>query len=305
MTIAYRNTADWRREPPPAPSPPRIPIALREIVEHGLHLHPCYAAAGDICTCLAGAKCPSPGKHPILARWQDIATTDQEQIARWISRHIGCNWGIATGIKSGVCVLDIDPRNGGDEALAGHEAKHGPLPATWECLTGGGGRHLFFRLPGDGNVKSKNDVLGKGLDFKANGGFVIAAGSMHASGRRYEWSVDGHPDHEALADCPAWIVAALERYTPTAVAIGKISVSADQWRERAKGIVHQGQRTQRLTEVCGLLLRKNVEPYLILALLLGWNVRSFKPPLPEAKVVKTVTRIMARDAARREKQNAA
>ena len=97
--------------------------------------------------------------------------------------------------------------------------QHGPLPLTWECRTGGGGRHLFFALPGDGTVKSKNDALGKGLDFKANGGFVIAAGSHHVSGRRYEWSVDGHPDDWRLAELPAWIVAALERHTPVTAGV--------------------------------------------------------------------------------------
>jgi hypothetical protein len=277
-----------------------IPMALREMAEHGLHLFPCHAAPQGRCDCGA-ENCPSPGKHPWLKHWQTVATTDLEQLARWLLRYPRCNWGIATGAISGVCVLDIDPRNGGDETLAAREAVYGPLPLSWECRTGGGGRHVFFRLPGADEVKSKNDALGKGLDFKAAGGLVIAAFSIHANGRPYAWDVDHHPDELALADIPPWILTALERHTPT----GKRAVTADQWRERVEGEIFPGTRTQRITEVCGLLLRKNLEPHLILALLLGWNSRSFKPPLDEAKVTETVAGLMRREAKRREDRDAA
>jgi hypothetical protein len=43
------------------------------------------------------------------------------------------------------CVLDVDPRHGGDITLALLEQKHGPLPVTWTAKTGGGGAHYFFR----------------------------------------------------------------------------------------------------------------------------------------------------------------
>ena len=49
--------------------------------------------------------------------------------------------------------LNIDPRHGGDDALAELEAKHGALPPTWRFLTGGGGEYMLFCHPG-GVVKN-------------------------------------------------------------------------------------------------------------------------------------------------------
>ena len=45
-----------------------------------------------------------------------------------------------TGEKSGLLVVDVDPRTGGDETLAELLREHGPLPPTPEDLTGGTGR---------------------------------------------------------------------------------------------------------------------------------------------------------------------
>ena len=43
----------------------------------------------------------------------------------------------------------------------------------------------------------------------------------------------------------------------------------------------------------------------MLALVLGFNSRSCKPPLPEEKVIETCAGIMDRESKRREKKNAA
>ncbi len=107
---------------------------------------------------------------------------------------------------SGVVVLDVDPRNGGDEALAALETRHGPLPATWRVLTGGGGEHVFFRHPGN-PVNNAKGRLGPGLDLKADGGYVVAPPSEHMSGQRYALSIDHHPDEVPLADAPDWLLA--------------------------------------------------------------------------------------------------
>jgi Bifunctional DNA primase/polymerase, N-terminal len=101
-------------------------------------------------------------------------------------------------------VLDVDPRNGGDETLASLEHRHGVLPTTWRFLTGGRGQHIIFRHPG-GRIKSLAGALGSGLDVKADGGLIVAPPSRHISGRRYAISVDHHPDDVPLAGMPQWL----------------------------------------------------------------------------------------------------
>ena len=79
----------------------------------------------------------------------------------------------------------------------------GELPETLTAISGGGGRHYFFKHPGVGSVPSNNG-LRPGLDRKADGGYIILPHSKHKSGRLYEWQ--GTFDPQRLAQCPAWLV---------------------------------------------------------------------------------------------------
>ena len=55
--------------------------------------------------------------------------------------------------------LEMDPDKGGDETLLALQQEYGKLPETVEVLTGGGGRHLYFRHPGV-RIKSTQGVFG-------------------------------------------------------------------------------------------------------------------------------------------------
>jgi len=126
------------------------------------------------------------------------ATTDKATIVRWWTRHPAANVAIATGAISGLVVLDVDPRSGGDESLAEHERAHGSLATTLRAKTGGGGQHIFFQLPE--HVVVKSGKLAPGLDVKADGGYVIASPSTHPSGGTYAWT--SNPNRTPLVECP-------------------------------------------------------------------------------------------------------
>src|SRR2546428_410395 len=85
--------------------------------------------------------CPSVGKHPRTANGLFDATTELVAISRWFGRWPDANVGVLAGAESGLLVLDVDLRHGGDESLAELEREHGPLPDTVQAHTGGGGRH--------------------------------------------------------------------------------------------------------------------------------------------------------------------
>jgi hypothetical protein len=78
--------------------------------------------------------------------WGD-AVADAEGIAR-LRR--GPYIGVATGRINGIVVVDVDPRNGGDETFAEHLAW---LPQTREHRSRRGGRHLVYRYPPQGIPK--------------------------------------------------------------------------------------------------------------------------------------------------------
>ena len=159
-------------------------------------------AAGR-CTC-GKTDCSSPAKHPRTPSGLKGASTDAETVRAWWLRWPSANAGLVTGEASGFVVLDVD----GEEGMASLEAllnENGHLPQTPEAVTGGGGRHVLFRYP-FGGVRNSAGKVGENLDVRGDGGYVVAAPSLHASGNRYEWLDGCWPEDTALSEVPGWLL---------------------------------------------------------------------------------------------------
>ena len=103
---------------------------------------------------------------------------------------------IRTGAASGLCVVDIDPRNGG-------QLDRDLMTPTATVATGGGGWHLYYRHPGGPTLPALPGAAG--VDIKGDGGYVAAPPSVHpGTGRPYRW-VGGR----AVAEMPPALRAAL------------------------------------------------------------------------------------------------
>jgi putative DNA primase/helicase len=139
-------------------------------------------------------------KHPFKGTNGFLnATTDLDEIAKMAAGVPNAGIGIAPG-ASGLFVLDKDPRNGGDEALAALP----PLPETLTTTTGrgDGGNHFWFKRPATLDEVTCTSV-GPGLDIKGlHSGYVVAPPSIHPdSGCPYEWS-----NTSPIAEPPEWLV---------------------------------------------------------------------------------------------------
>ena len=110
------------------------------------------------------------------------------------------NPAIPTGHKT-IVVIDADGSNG-EASIDKLQSKYGKLPPTVEAITGreDGGRHLWFRskVP----FPCTTGWLGKGIDTRGDGGYVIAPCSVHPSGKQYAWSVDSA---HKIAELPDWV----------------------------------------------------------------------------------------------------
>ncbi|KAF1045630.1 MAG: hypothetical protein GAK38_02922 [Xylophilus sp.] len=148
----------------------------------------------------------SVGKHPfqqLVPHGVHDATVDTARITEWFTSVPQANIGIATGAASGIDVLDVDPRNGGDDTLAVLEQTRGKLPETAIALTGGGGFHYLFRHDG-----SRLRSPGRGIDVKSSGGYIVVEPSTHVSGGTYAWEGSADPtDGQMIADAPTWLRA--------------------------------------------------------------------------------------------------
>lgn len=201
----------------PAESP-TLASAL-EAASFGFLVFPLWWPREGGCACRRGQECRNPGKHPRISDWQDQATTDEATIRAWWRRWPDANVGILTGARGGLVVLDFDPGDSGTDSLAVIEGMYGPLPETVQVLsgrhdeaTGRQGVHLYFRHPGD-DVRIPGSVrtLAPDVDVRGEGGLVVGPGSLHASGRRYEWEAAHHPTDVPVADLGAALALALTR----------------------------------------------------------------------------------------------
>lgn len=146
--------------------------------------------------------CEAGGKRPLTPSGFWDATTDPRLIEGWWRRWPGANVGIPTGKRSGLLVLDVDPREGGDATFDALERSTVPAPRTARARTGGGGAHLYFRYPTELVVKNSAGFLGHGLDVRGEGGYVLVPPSSTTGA--YAW-VDRSPPAGA-----AWLLGRLE-----------------------------------------------------------------------------------------------
>jgi hypothetical protein len=141
----------------------------------------------------------------------EVAASERE-VAEWWRRWPNANVGVVTGHVSGVVVLDVDPRSGGDPALGVLEQRWGPLPATLEVRTGGGGRHLWFSAQG----RVDSAILAAGVELKAERSVITAPPSVHATSRPYVWSPGRSPDEFRPAPLPGWLESSAHGQTGAA-----------------------------------------------------------------------------------------
>lgn len=180
---------------------------LLSYAELGIPVLPVWGVKSDgSCMCPQGMGCTrGKGKHPRTVNGVKNATVDRGVIEGWWKKYTGGNWAIATGhqLVDGryLCVLDVDPRNGGDESLRSVLSKEGDLPVTPRQATGGGGTHFLFATTNP----PASCVLGSGLDLQGVGKYALVEPSGHASGARYMWSEHDIGVH--IADAPEWILA--------------------------------------------------------------------------------------------------
>jgi putative DNA primase/helicase len=253
--------------------------AARWYSAHGVPVFPLHSAPGGVCSC-GDLECQNPGKHPRTAHGFKDATQDQNRITAWWKRWPAANIGVPTGAPSDLLVVDCDPRNGGPADRSELIERCGPIPDTAEATTGGGGRHLFFRYSGGAVPKA----LAPGIDLKGDGGYVVVAPSIHASGNAYQW--DGIAGAKALlnpADAPAWLLE-------------YIAAARDGSRPESKPApgsekVPKGKRNAHLASLAGTMRKRGMSREAIEAALLEENRLRCDPPLSDAEVRRVAASI--------------
>src|SRR5262245_24496348 len=216
---------------------------------------------------------------------KDGATTDEATIREWWRLWPKANIGGITGPKSGRWALDVDPRNGGDKTLAALLAEHGDLPRTQKQRTGGGGDHHIFEWPDNFTGKLAASI-GRGLDIKGDGGYIVLPPSTHDSGEKDQWA-DSVPPTVA----PQWLWD-----------LAKKSQSKKTASDSAT--LPNGKRNNTLASRAGMMRRRGFDADAIYAALLVENEKKCDPPLSDEDV-KRIAQSISRYAPKADESSTA
>ena len=205
-------------------------------------------------------------KLPACAHGVHDATTDRGQITSWFADRDDLNIAIAAGSRSGLVVLDIDPRNGGDDSWSAWTDERGAQSDGAVQLTAGGGQHYLA-----GYVEGvRSCKLRDGIDLLADGRYFLAFPST-IEGREYRWEISCDPFDGAppMALSARW----LEGLRPAVRA--PVVVGAE---------LITGNRNAGLAALAGAMRHHGMTRAEILAALAVANETRCEVPLPASEV---------------------
>ncbi|WOJ95794.1 bifunctional DNA primase/polymerase [Congregibacter brevis] len=216
----------------------------------------------------AGARLiPLKGKRPVKKAWTEAKLYRADTARQWLQK--GQNVGMVTGNDSGVVVIDIDPRNGGDLSLYELQETIGALPETRTVVTGGGGLHFYFKCYEGAESRKPFD----GIDFQAEKRCVAIPPSVHPeTGVLYEWG-----NNHDIAELP------------------------ESWREAMNGqnamqtkfsddggAIPEGKRNQTLFDIARLLFKRGDPESLVRCRIEEANTERCQPPLQPPEIALIV-----------------
>jgi putative DNA primase/helicase len=219
-------------------------------------------------------------KLPAIKDWPKTATTDPGQLSSWFG-DTDYNIGMLTGRPSGFFVIDVDPRNGGQESLDRLQDEHGELPWTVAQMTPGGGSHCLYSMPTERDVRNGKLTGYPGIDIKGTGGYIVVPPSRIGD-RAYIWEDSSRLGEVPIVDAPEAILALFHTAPPS------VTVTV------AKPIPN-GTRNTTLTSEAGRLRRAGWSEPEMTGALRALNTSRCTPPLPDEEVVQIATSVNLTD----------
>jgi len=212
-------------------------------------------------------------KRPLERGWTTTEWRTEAEVRKAFANPAAKLIGVRTGHVSGLLVVDIDPRNGGNTWYRENGSR---LSCRRIHQTRSGGWHLLYQMPTGSVIKNSAGSIAPGVDIRAEGGQIIWWPS-HACPVELDDSV-GPP--------PPWLVEAI---------MGPSTGLTDIGRPNSRYGQHpKGGRNQALARVAGMMRSDGQDlPELQIALL-TYNAKHCDPPLDEAEVRSVAASICER-----------
>ena len=204
-------------------------------------------------------------KRPLIKGWQNgAAVSNPAAIEELFRQHASAvtHAGIQTG---SIIVLDLD----GEQAQEWWRKHLAMLPPTRTVDTRRpGGKHLFYRVPANVELRNSAGRIAPGVDFRGVGGFVV------------DWSAEHPPAVDEVADAPAALIEFLQRASSSREQPNGTSDGGTA----GDGFIGEGQRNAFLSKEAYRLRRLGFTVEQIYPVLLAFNAACCRPPLGAAEV---------------------
>jgi hypothetical protein len=170
---------------------------------------------------------PKPGeqwKRPAI-KWRDYETVlaDQATFDQWFAPrqrliNLGlitgrCSSAVINGVRYKLFVADMDTYKSdrGPQWLSALCEVHnnGMELETVTQRTGGGGLQMFFWVPYDWQAPTTR-IADLDMDFRGDGGFIVATPSQHTSGNPYGFLPGRGPHEIEIIVAPDWLLDAID-----------------------------------------------------------------------------------------------
>lgn len=230
-------------------------------------------------------------------KWADFQQRQpsEAELSAWIHRWPSCNWAILTGQR--LVVVDAD----NDQAVEFIES--GGITRTPRKVATAKGAHYYYQASGKIPIRNSANAQSK-IDIRGHGGYVVAPGSVHATGVIYtEETLPGWGD-TTWSELPMLTEAdlqAISEFNGLKVGYngalsfggpGNMSFDASKMPLPADGSpVSEGGRNNAIASRVGQFIAAGMDARSILAAIKAENA-TYQPPLPDGEVERTAVSVM-------------
>ena len=209
---------------------------------------------------------------------------------RW-PQPVDLDWGVVTGNRSGIIVVDVDNEDAYDSAEAMQ------LTRTWRSAKSTRGYHFWFKHPG-GTIKNAAKLADiDGLDIRGDGGYIRVAPS-----KDMEWISECSLDELPLfplvdEETPSQPTMHFDLDLSDIDAARVRQTAEDFLKEKSGGLkIGQGNRNDLMAEVVGRLIAERADREWVTEQALVLRERFFDTAgFPERETLRTIESVWTLD----------
>jgi len=189
------------------------------LTTRGFYIIPlCWPDAEGNCACLKSHTGHNSGKAPLTPKGINDSSNQTGQVWEWWHQWPQANIGIDLD-KSGILAIAPDSVEWHTRFIALG------LPPTATVQSGGGPGHFHFYYKRPDGCPLININLPDAYDLQPRG-YVVAAGSLHQSGKNYQWVGDFQwRDIADLPSAPIWAIDMIQERWAESQAVADVEIS--------------------------------------------------------------------------------